>query len=200
MAGCTISSGRGYFCQGQVGGIKKVFLANYYDAESIIDVTSDPLTGIVSDITTKASGSLNFFEFDLDRQLSSFNQTILTGKGGAVAYQTDLDLHMSHDSEESWARMQKVVEGLWQIIVLDNNGVYYLLGVENGVELSGGTYAHGGDVAYGDYVGYDWCRASSSIQLFFNHKSNESLDKWNISSRSYTIRYPTSIVLVLVNQ
>jgi len=154
MAGCTISSGRGYFCQGQVGGIKKVFLANYYDAESIIDVTSDPSTGIVSDITTKASGSLNFFEFDLDRQLSSFNQTILTGKGGAVAYQTDLDLHMSHDSEESWARMQKVVEGLWQIIVLDNNGVYYLLGVENGVELSGGTYAHGGDVAYGDYVGY----------------------------------------------
>jgi len=153
MAGCTISSGRGYFCQGQVGGIKKVFLANYYDAESIIDVTTD-LNGSVTDIITKAGGSLNFYEFDLDRQLSSFNQTILTGKGGAVAYQTDLDLHMSHDSEESWARMQKIVEGLWQIIVLDNNGVYYLLGVENGVELSGGTYAHGGDVAYGDYVGY----------------------------------------------
>ena len=61
---------------------------------------------------------------------------------------------MSHDSQESWARMQLVCEGVFQVIVEDNNGVYYLAGVTNGIQVSGGTYAHGGDVAYTDYVGY----------------------------------------------
>ena len=156
MALCEIASGRGYFCAGQVGGIKKIYLANWYDAEKITDVSGTALatTGVVTDITTKAAGSLNFYEFDLDRQLSSFNQTIVTGSGGVITYQQDLDLHMSHDSQESWARFQNVSEGVFQVIVEDNNGVYYLAGVENGMQVSGGTYAHGGDVAYTDYVGY----------------------------------------------
>ena len=154
MAGCTITSGRGYFCGGQVGGIKKIFLANFYDANKLTGVTASETTGVVSALTTASGSSLTMFEFDLDRQSSSFNQTILTGKGGAVAYQSEFEFQLSHDSEESWARMQNIVEGLWQMIVLDNNGVYYLVGLENGVEVTGGTYAHGGDVAFGDYVGY----------------------------------------------
>ena len=149
---CLIDKGRGYFCQGQVGGIKQIFLANWYSANKITGVTADGTTGVVSALTT--AGSLEFFQFDLDRQTSSFNQTITTGGGGAVNYEQALDIHLSHDSEESWARMQNVVEGIFQCIVLDNNGVYYLLGVDNGIDVTGGTYAHGGDVAYSDYVGY----------------------------------------------
>lgn len=156
---CLIASGRGHFCQGQVGGIKKIYLANWYDANKItavsvgIDGTPPSATaGVVSDITT--AGSLDFFEFSLDRQTSSFNQTITTGGGGAINYEQALDLHMSHDSEESWARMQNVVESVFQAIILDNNGVYYLAGVDNGISVNGGTYAHGGDVAFTDYVGY----------------------------------------------
>ena len=154
MAVCEISSGRGYFCAGQVGGIKSVYLSNWYDAERITDVLASATDGIVSDITTLAGGTQTFYKFDLDRQLSSFNQTILTGGGGALTYQTDLDLHMSHDSQESWARMQNVCEGVFQVIIEDNNGVYYLAGVINGLQVISGTYAHGGDVAYTDYVGY----------------------------------------------
>lgn len=149
---CLIDKGRGYFCQGQVGGIKQIFLANWYEPNKITGVTADASTGVVSALTT--AGSLDFFQFDLDRQTSSFNQTITTGGGGAVNYEQALDIHLSHDSEESWARMQNVVEGIFQCIVLDNNGVYYLLGVDNGIDVTGGTYAHGGDVAYSDYVGY----------------------------------------------
>ncbi len=162
MAGCSISKGRGYFCGGQVGGIKRIFLANYYGSEPIWNVVTDATTnfGEVTDIwcgdafSSEKDGEQSFYVFDLDRQSSSFNQTIITGKGGAVAYQTELELHLSHDSQESWMRMQNIVEGLWQVIIEDNNGVYYLAGVENGIEVSGGSYAHGGDVAYGDYVGY----------------------------------------------
>tara|TARA_R110000764_G_scaffold86056_1_gene166697 strand:- start:23855 stop:24427 length:573 start_codon:yes stop_codon:yes gene_type:complete len=149
---CTISKGRGHFCLGQVGGIKQIFLANWYDANKITSVTADADTGIVSGLTT--ASALDFFQFDLDRQTSSFNQTITTGGGGAINYEQALDVHMSHDSQESWARMQNVVESVFQVIILDNNGVYYLAGVDNGVKVTGGSYAHGGDVAFTDYVGY----------------------------------------------
>ena len=152
MANCLISSGRGHFCQGQVGGIKTIFLANWYDANKITDVAVSDATGVVSGLTVAAA--LDFFQFDLDRQTSSFNQTITTGGGGAINYEQGLDVHMSHDSQESWARMQNVTEGVFQVIILDNNGVYYLAGVDNGISVTGGTYAHGGDVAFTDYVGY----------------------------------------------
>ena len=98
---CSITSGRARFCCSQVGGIKKVFLASFGDAgnDKIVSVTASPTTGIVSDIDAD-SGQVEFFEFDLDRQLSSFNQTIVTGAGGSVAYQQDFELHMSNDSEK----------------------------------------------------------------------------------------------------
>lgn len=156
MAICEISSGRGYFCAGQVGGIKKVYLANWYSEDAIASITQSATTGIITAVLQGASAgvALKFYEFDLDRQLSSFNQTIITGGGGALTYQTDLDLHMSHDSQESWARMQNVCEGVFQVVVEDNNGVYYFAGLSNGLQVASGTYAHGGDVAYTDYVGY----------------------------------------------
>lgn len=152
MPNCLISSGRGHFCQGQVGGIKTIFLANWYDANKITLVTAAADTGIVSGLTT--ASALSFYQFDLDRQTSSFNQTITTGGGGAINYEQALDVHMSHDSQESWARMQNVTEGVFQVIILDNNGVYYLAGVDNGISVTGGSFAHGGDVAFTDYVGY----------------------------------------------
>tara|TARA_R100000935_G_C2832243_1_gene165835 strand:- start:581 stop:1156 length:576 start_codon:yes stop_codon:yes gene_type:complete len=152
MANCQIAKGRGHFCQGQVGGIKTIFLGNWYNANKITSVTVGVDDGLVSALIS--AGSQEFFQFDLDRQTSSFNQTITTGGGGAINYEQGLDLHMSHDSNESWARMQNVVESVTQCIVLDNNGVYYLLGVDNGIAVTGGTYAHGGDVAFTDYVGY----------------------------------------------
>ena len=152
MPNCLISSGRGHFCQGQVGGIKTIFLANWYDANKITLVTAAADTGIVSALTT--ASALSFYQFDLDRQTSSFNQTITTGGGGAINYEQALDVHMSHDSQESWARMQNVTEGVFQVIILDNNGVYYLAGVDNGISVTGGSFAHGGDVAFTDYVGY----------------------------------------------
>ncbi len=156
MAICEISSGRGYFCAGQVGGIKKVYLANWYSDDAIASITQSATSGTISAVlqSSSAGAALKFYEFDLDRQLSSFNQTIITGGGGALTYQTDLDLHMSHDSQESWARMQNVCEGVFQVVVEDNNGVYYFAGLSNGLQVASGTYAHGGDVAYTDYVGY----------------------------------------------
>ena len=177
---CLISKGRGYFCQGQVGGIKQIFLANWYDANKITSVTVDADTGIVSELTTTAA--LDFFQFDLDRQTSSFNQTITTGGGGAVNYEQALDVHLSHDSEESWARMQNVVEGVFQCIVLDNNGVYYLLGVDNGIDVTGGTYAHGGDVSYSDYVGY-------ILQMV----GSESFPAYNLSIENPFTQFDTAI-------
>ena len=185
MAICEISSGRGYFCAGQVGGIKKVYLANWYSDDAIASISQSATDGTISAVLqgANAGGALKFYEFDLDRQLSSFNQTIITG-GGALTYQTDLDLHMSHDSQESWARMQNVCEGVFQVVVEDNNGVYYFAGLSNGLQVASGTYAHGGDVAYTDYVGY-------VIQM----TGAEPIPASNMSTVSPFVTYVSTMVL-----
>lgn len=191
MALCEISSGRGYFCAGQVGGIKKVYLANYYSDDALVGATASATTGVVSALTQKtgAGGVLDFYEFDLDRQLSSFNQTIITGGGGALTYQTDLDLHMSHDSQESWARMQNVAEGVFQIIVEDNNGVFYLAGIQNGLQVISGTYAHGGDVAYTDYVGYVIQMTGAEPIPAFNLSTTDPFTAFSIAINKESTQY-----------
>ena len=194
---CSVSVGRERFCCSQVGGIKKVFFATYGGDDSlsnesfaIASVTVNA-TGEVTDISTPNAGDdVYFFEFDLDRQLSSFNQTIVTGSGGSVAYQQDLELHMVGDSERSWLSMQQLVESLMYCIVLDNNGVYYLLGVENGLECSGGTYAHGGDVAFTDYVGYVLNFSGTELKPAYNLSTASPFKSWTsaileLSSASY---------------
>tara|TARA_R110002012_G_scaffold225361_1_gene397326 strand:- start:942 stop:1529 length:588 start_codon:yes stop_codon:yes gene_type:complete len=190
--GCNISTGRGRFCCSQVGGIKKVFLATHGEAgnDAIISVTASSSTGEVSDINAD-SGQIEFFEFDLDRQLSSFNQTIVTGAGGSVAYQMDFELHMSNDSEKSWAMMQQIVESLMTVIVQDNNGVYYLCGVENGIECTGGTFAHGGDVAFTDYVGYVLNFSGTELKPAYNMSTVSPFKVWTnaqliVDSNMYT--------------
>lgn len=177
---CLIASGRGHICQGQVGGIKKIYLANWYDANKISAVSVSATTGVVSALTV--ASKLSFYEFSLDRQASSFNQTITTGGGGAINYEQALDLHMSHDSQESWARMQNIVESIFQVIILDNNGVYYLAGVDNGINVSGGTYAHGGDVAFTDYVGY-------VLQMI----GSEPFPAYNLSTTSPFVTFTSDI-------
>jgi len=177
---CNISSGRGRFCCSQVGGIKKVFLGVYGDAgnDEIQSVTASTSTGVVSDIVVDSGGTTEFFEFELDRQLSSFNQTIITGSGGSVAYQQDFELHMSNDSEKSWAMMQQIVDSLMYLIVQDNNGVYYLCGLENGIECSGGSYAHGGDVAFTDYVGYVLNFTGTELKPAYNLSTVSPFKTW----------------------
>ena len=132
---------------------------------------------------------LDFYQFDLDRQTSSFNQTITTGGGGAINYEQALDVHMSHDSQESWARMQNVTEGVFQVIILDNNGVYYLAGVDNGISVTGGTYAHGGDVAFTDYVGYIMQMIGSEPFPAFNLSTANPFTAFSTDLKLSTVTY-----------
>ena len=175
---CNITTGRNRFCCSQVGGIKKVFLAPQPGQnDPITGVTASSTTGVVSDIVTDA-GQVEFYEFVLDRQLSSFNQTIVTGAGGSVAYQQDFELHMANDSEQSWAAMQEIVESLMTVIVQDNNGVYYLCGAFNGIECTGGTYAHGGDAAFTDYVGYVLNFSGTELKPAYNLSTSSPFKSW----------------------
>lgn len=187
---CNITSGRGRFCCSQVGGIKKVFFAAQTNVgnDPITSVTASPTTGEVTDIDCDGGGTIDFYEFDLDRQLSSFNQTIVTGSGGSVAYQQDLELHMVSDSEKSWALMQEIVESLLTCIVLDNNGVYYLLGAFNGIECTGGTYAHGGDVAFTDYVGYVLNFSGTELKPAYNLSTSTPFKSWATSGSTLDLK------------
>jgi hypothetical protein len=96
---------------------------------------------------------------------------------------------MSHDSQESWARMQNVTEGVFQVIILDNNGVYYLAGVDNGISVTGGTYAHGGDVAFTDYVGYIMQMIGSEPFPAFNLSTANPFTAFSTDLKLSTVTY-----------
>ena len=146
---CSIATGKGILCQNDVGGIDRICLISGIDANIITNVALT--SGVASTISASAKGT--WFVIDLDKYQSNFNQTIVTSDSG-VAYQQDLEIVCRGVQGTTIDLFEDIVAGIWQIMVRDNNGIYYLMDYKKMVRCSGGCFIHNGDTALGDPIGF----------------------------------------------
>lgn len=107
---------------------------------------------VVSGITT--SGSTKFWKYDLTKQTSQFTETVTPSmENGTIFYQQDLQIVLNKMTAALRNELRLLGQNRLMAIVLDRNGVYWLLGSLNGLELSAGTAQTG--TAFGDRNGYD---------------------------------------------
>ena len=164
---CSIATGKGILCQNDVGGIDRIALISGIDANIITDVALT--SGVASTITATAKGT--WFVIDLDKYQSNFNQTIVTSDSG-VAYQQDLEIVCRGVQGTTLALFEDIVAGIWQIMVRDNNGIYYLLDFKKMVRCSGGSFIHNGDTALADPIGFTLQFSAMSTQPAINMTIN----------------------------
>ena len=148
---CGITTGKGILCQNDVGGIDQILLLSGIDQHRIIDVTVT--NGVASAVTTSDGDISTWYQIDLDKYQSNFNQTIVTSDSG-VAYQQDLEIVCRGVQGTTIDLFEDIVAGIWQIMVRDNNGIYYLLDNKRNVRCTGGSFIHNGDTALGDPIGF----------------------------------------------
>ena len=147
MACTFIDDGRALNCKDSVGGLKAVYFAEFDEANNIgwEKNTSDDT---IDDITT--SGTV--FKYDLKGN-STFEQTITASReNGTVFYEQVLNLTLPKLSAVDNKAIKLLTWDNPQVLVEDYNGNIFLVGLQNGADVTGGTIVTGG--AMGDMSGY----------------------------------------------
>lgn len=130
-----VLGGLGLDCGTSLGGIKRVFIANYSDvAEVTLDDVSGEITGI------EMVGEAKFMPYSFRKQTSSMTSTLTVEPSSGVNYvSTQLDLVFTKMETKKRLAMSSLALGQLAVIVQDSNNVYYYLGYDDYVSATGGT-------------------------------------------------------------
>lgn len=116
-------------CEGSLGGIVTVYLANY--KENIFTITSGAVSAVDS--------AVSFYEYQFRKNTGSMTSTLNIDPANGVNFvQTDLNLVFSRMETKKRIEMAALSVGQLAGIVKDANGKYYALGVSEPLEASAG--------------------------------------------------------------
>jgi hypothetical protein len=146
MAGCDLSLGRLEVCKDSVGGLKNVYFINYGDLGAI---TYD---GTNTDVIDAIAGTPDAYKYEL-KGASTFTQNINSSReNGTTFFEQVLELTFKKLTIKDHKELKLMAYGRPNVIVEDNNGNFFLAGLEHGMDVTGGTIVTGG--AMGDLSGY----------------------------------------------
>ncbi len=147
---CLLTDGRTEPCKDKVGGLKAVYFINFEPLTITYDSTD---TDVVDDIK-QSDGTTNVtgFKYVL-RGANSFDQSIVASRdNGTAFFEQTLNLTLKGLDKSMHKELKLMAYGRPHVIVEDNNGSFFLMGAENGAEVTGGTIVSG--TAMGDLYGY----------------------------------------------
>ena len=134
-------------CNANIGGIKRVLLANSDDVTGVT-ISSEIVTAI-----TMAAGK-TFLEFAFRPNTGSMTTNAQVSDSGASTYwQTDVVMAFNRLETAKSVAIKALAQADLIGIVEDMNGKYWLVGFENPLNISAGAAASG--TQRGDRNGYD---------------------------------------------
>ena len=162
MSNCALTSGRIVDCKDQIGGLKTIFFCADYSSNIGQHMTvngTDPLQIDTAGFTgwsaygTPTGSTMTLYKYDLRPNLSSmtvnFNADAATG---TTFFTQTLSLTLQKIDAATSNQIKLLCYNRVQIFVQDTNDNVFLLGVDNGCDVSGGTIVSGAGKA--DLTGY----------------------------------------------
>jgi len=140
---CLMSTGRKLACKDAVGGIQKIFLADYGTLGTAT---------ITAGIVTAFSGTTyTLFQYDV-KSASGLEQTITSSNdNGTTFFEQTLTLVLTKLDAATQVELAKVIATRPHVFIQDNNGNYLAVGMTRGCDVNG-TISTG--VGLGDLNGY----------------------------------------------
>ncbi len=140
---CTLTQGRREPCKDVVGGLNAVYFVDFGNLGTVTE-TNDEITDV--------SGTFPAYRYFLKGN-SSFEQTITSSReNGTTFFEGTLNLTLKKMRKEDHKELKLLSFARPHIVVEDYNGNAFLMGLEHGCDVSGGTIVTGG--AMGDMSGY----------------------------------------------
>ncbi len=140
---CLLTTGRALGCKKSVGGLKAIYFADYGDLGTITE-TAGEITAI--------SGAPDFFKYDIKGN-SSLETTINSSReNGTTFYTQTLNLTLPVLDKATQEEIKLLASSRPHVAIEDYNGNFFLVGLEHGTEVTGGTIVSG--AAMGDLSGF----------------------------------------------
>ena len=150
---CDIIGGRTEQCKDAVSGLHAIYLVNYGDLDfpSLNQYgTSDNTDQIVS---VQSDGlTFSIYKFELKGN-NSFEQTINSSReNGTTFFEQALTVQLKRQDVKSTKNIKLIAYGRPRIIVHARGDQFFLLGLDQGCDVTAGTISSGS--ALGDFNGY----------------------------------------------
>lgn len=140
---CLLTNGRTLGCKNSVGGLKNVYFCDFGTLGA---------TTIVAGEITAIAGTPDFFKYEIKGN-SSLETTIVSSReNGTTFYTQALNLTLPILDKATQEEIKLLASARPHIAVEDYNGKFYLVGLQNGAEVTGGTIVTG--AAMGDLSGF----------------------------------------------
>ena len=156
---CNLTRGLLVDCKDQIGGLKKIFFTESYCSDIRASATFNGTNVLQMDTAGFANwdiyggSTVNVFQYDLRPNLSSVTVNINSDPAtGTTFFEQTLSLTLQKLTVAQTNELKLISYNRSQVFVLDNNDNVFLLGMDNGCDISGGTAVTG--AAKGDMTGY----------------------------------------------
>ncbi len=153
---CDLTRGRKIDCKNSIGGLKAIYICkNYNDnIEKVATISSTEMTTAgFATWSGQSGGATTVFKYDLVPNLSSMTVTINADNANGTTFFTQaLSVTLQKIDHDMTNELRLMAYSRAQIFVQDTNDNVFLLGIDNGCHVSGGTVVTG--AAKGDMTGY----------------------------------------------
>jgi len=140
---CILTTGRKLPCKSGVGGLKTVYFADYGTLGAATIATGE---------VTALAGNPALFQFDIKGNSSLETAINSSRENGTTFYETTLNLTLTFLDKLTQEELKLIAHARPHIFVEDYNGNYFVVGLEHGAEVTGGTIVSG--AAMGDLSGF----------------------------------------------
>lgn len=150
---CLLTTGRGLPCKSGVGGLKAIYFIDFGGIGVATDASSDLPTaagfdGIINNIT----GTPTAYKFDIKGNSTLETAVNSSRENGTTFYESTLTLTLPYLDAATNQELKLLAYARPQVIVEDYNGNKFLVGLDNGADVNGGTIVSG--AAMGDLSGF----------------------------------------------
>jgi len=146
---CDLTAGRLEPCKDGIGGVKAVYFLNYESSNPSVDA-GDLITDIDDGAATP--GAATAYKYDVKGASSLVQNIMASRENGTVYFEQVLNLSLKKLTSTDNKELKLMAYGRPRIVIHDNAGNAYMVGTENGADVTGGSAMTG--QAFGDMYGY----------------------------------------------
>ena len=140
---CNISLGYNEPCKDSVAGLTAVYFMNFNTGSFTLNAT---------DVVTAFPSGSTVYKYEL-KGTNGYTETVNTSRdNGTTFFSQELSLQLKKLTAEATKELKLLAYSRPKIVVADRNGNAFLVGKNEGADMTAGTITTG--TAYGDLSGY----------------------------------------------
>ncbi len=148
MSCTTLTQGRALSCSDTVGGLDYIEFADYDTiGEPTYDVTD-------TDVITAFAGTPTWYKYDLASTQNTFVENVTADDdAGTTYFEQVLNISLKKLDVASHKELKLRAYGRPHVRITDRNGNAFIMGLNKGAKVTGGSWNTGGALA--DFNGYN---------------------------------------------